>query len=462
MNNFKNAIKDKLALTAITNFNEIYKKWPNEALQKLEPLINASNEICCVSYPYGNLIFGENGFSLPDNSHIKQENITLAFVISGCVEIFDDINGGGYVAYRPIKVIKPGEALGVFGVLDKIFDTRSSQVGERWRLCSGVNSNYCKNAITVTDLQMARKNMGVTKVGNERCHSILSSLATVNRRLKDNDANYYETIVMICNIDHNTITEEPKLFLPLIESGWKACMQYRHSLNAFNYEKLIKYRVYSTTRVDRWRKKGGLKGGKDKAIIRNYAIPEMLYDAIDRPRRHEPVFTSLTTFNNDQLKDMLPIGLLNDFVKHLELETKDILIPALIDEYDLIENNENQKDYYFPVGKQNYFITQWINHLDNAMGAKGHRQEIGLRGSYTSCGTVFNKSTDTIEMIRHCLSDIDDTPQGSAYDPALLNLYSIIHPKGTEKTDIEQLYMCELEESDGGLFCRYKKYIPHK
>lgn len=465
MNDRKNGIKVELVYADITNFTGIEQKWPSEAIKELKPLIEASDKICCVGYPYGNAIFGGNKFILPKDAPIKLDDITLAFVISGCVEIFDDISGGGYVAYRPIKIVKPGEAIGVFGVLDKIFDIsnmRSSRTGEKWRLCSGVNSNYCKNKITIDALQKARKTMGVDQIGNELCHSILSSLATVNRRLKDNDANYYETVVIYCDIDHNKITEDSKLFLPLIKTGWEACKQYRYSLNAFNYEKLIQYRVYSNTRVDRWRKKSGLKGGKDKAIIRNYAIPEMLYDAIDRPRRHEPVFTNLTTFNDDQLKSMLPIMLLDNFIAGLSLKTENILIPVLIDEHDLIENNGNQKGYYFPIGKQNYFITQWIKHLDNAEGAKGHRQEMGLEGSYISCSGVFNKNTDTIDMIRHCLSDIDDTPEGSSHDEALLNLYSIIHQKGTNETHIEQLYMCDLEEFDGGLFCSYKKYTPHK
>jgi hypothetical protein len=396
-------------------------------LESLKRVIPRDTPVESVTYKYGDKICVGGRFQGPRSTDGNHQR--LAFILSGCVEIADEILFNGYVGHRPIRIARTGEILGDIAASDLLLTEPPPWTGETWIMVAGVGSIYCKKRLVPNDIGDALEEITGKPYFNPKEYQLwrdaLALLGDVPPDHKTRLLYFYP----------EQIRSNQALCELVVRSALKRALQYRLSFNAFNYPRLVQYRAYSGFLISSLRGSRKFKKNRNRisdSMIHDYALPEMLFDAINRPFRHEPVFVSLGSFPPEEQLKMLPADQLEPLSRKLKVELDDFLIPAVLDP-------EHPEHYCFPLDQNNYFLLQWIQMLCDAEVWAQQPSSVN-RWNLFKEGSARNFLASSLRM---CLSDD--------------RLYEAAHRPGSELQDpLRPTVRCELQEFGGQLFGSYR------
>jgi hypothetical protein len=234
--------------------------------------------ICEVSYRHGDLIGSHKGFE-----HINDlGNNPIGIVVHGKAELIETYIADGYIIYRPIRIIKPGDLLLDFRAIDRICcDDNAhsiSGLGETWMVYAGFISTIIKqrvDPITIIKNSDLAKKLNVS-LDTRFPHAIFSHINC-------------ETKIIFMSSD--IIKHDREIIFNLLLYFWPRTKIYRDCLNSFNFSLLSKFRISARSVVQKIETKYRMTG-VTKLTVMQYVI-DAIWDGYNRPIRREPIFSGL-------------------------------------------------------------------------------------------------------------------------------------------------------------------------
>lgn len=265
----------------------------------------------------------------------------LAVVLSGRAEICETYNVHKCVAYRPIRILNPGDLFGDFDIIDHILGSvGDSRPNEAWSVYAGI-----KSVLLTLDNPIKNKNI-LRKLADQvdsdlHCpHMIFDYI--------------FEEKTVIGFINSDFIKINTPFFNELIASAWTQAKTYRNCINSFNFSTLLKFRQKTKTVCNDLHAE---KARKDIEYSLNTSIKALfpifcdaIYDAYNRPLRDEPMFSECRKLEEENVIKKL---------ESLRLLPKNILIAS-----------HEKNEFFFPIDYSNYLLASHYDSdtkLDEAM-----------------------------------------------------------------------------------------------
>ena len=216
-------------------------------------------------YNFGELVY-DSGTSHDDSGH------KLNLVLNGDVEIYDSSIFDNVIAYRPIRILEPGEVFGDFELIDNILECNTPfGVRETFKLVAG---RRCLLSIEMIDSELGLN----PAEGNP---------IELYQLLNDGAIQPAMPTVDIATLKlNNAILNEESFMASLLSSAWIKAKAYRDSVNAFNLSSLLEFRLKA---ID-WKNRNNVKSQYAQLGLLLQAFSDALLDAIFRPIANEPLY----------------------------------------------------------------------------------------------------------------------------------------------------------------------------
>jgi hypothetical protein len=277
-----------------------------------------------ITYTHGETIANQNGFWELKNT-LSIEKI-IGIIVSGKAEIYETYIADKYKVYRPVKLIRPGDILGNFSVIDNICSVQDSRSrGERWTICAGFISILVTQKADSTHF----KKKGTRYVPIEQ-HLITEK--HISEKTK------------IVFFDAAKITKESHIFFQVLLYSWSNSKMYRDCLNSFNFSDLLDFRQMAGLIADDLldMKNEDKKPIYDKEVGRTsftHFFIDAVWDAYNRPIRGEPMFAKV---KDEQLGEAAAA------FKKINVSHENILVATVLDSCC--------DEFWFPIDINNYLI----------------------------------------------------------------------------------------------------------
>jgi hypothetical protein len=282
-------------------------------------------------YKYGDLIYSNNR---PIRKPINGKENILKFVCSGEGEIFESSHFNGYNAYKPIRLLRTGDILGLFSIADGLSRLNiESRPKESWEICAG------RRSIIVSEtLDTKFKNL-IKLTGTKH-------FAPFHIRQKYNELNNISETLKIINItipDADTLKNDFSEFSRYVmENSWRDVYQYRTNRNSYNENFYLE--IIDQCQNDEKYKK--LEASNSN--MKHYALPAILraiLEAFDRPYNGELLYSQDTNLNHLCKNDIIRFITDEEYI----FSKEKIFIASKCD----IKAGEIG---YYPIGFHNYNI----------------------------------------------------------------------------------------------------------
>ena len=396
--------------------------------------------------------WGEAIGTAPDYLRGHTNKIILGIVLGGLIEIFevhDSFLGDTYYAYRPVRILEAGDIFNDFSAIDQhIFpesNSRESRPGEEWTIRAGLHSSLIARAQKKGASAIREKLPQIEIYEPEAIDSEVDDkikLAHEKENLQHkhsaraalHDANAKSTILVgYILIDFAECSDN--FMINIMKSGWRRLLTYRNSPNSYNAAyrhgivaegiKIIDDLVPDAKTGESYK----YNPKHNRYDIQEVFI-EAIFDAVNRPDRHEPVFFKFNKCNH---------------ILSLEKSHQDGMMVSK-------RVREEDKEFYFPIDFANHMIASLASRRTSAAGN--------------------DKSSNSGKFSKRLLSgfSISDAiaPIGAARDPAKPDK-DIIYTdrdglrKGTEKhfwkTAAEKIVRLCIEKINLSRDCNYEYNI---
>jgi hypothetical protein len=313
-----------------------------EWIKLLENKRIAVNEI---SLNYGDLLQDSYG----STTRLDNCRHTLGVILSGRAELVDVIpTDFDVLAYRPIRIFEPGDIFGEFNLLDKFNGIKKVDYHfETWSLIAGrhclipceeeeKNEKAAKNKSKDRSSDKHRKlyfeKIKLVKNNNviwgdypyykhylsNEYIDIASEQCISEKSFVDLDAEKNEvTKIALLDVELSDIESNKDSAIELHKIGWQRVLDYRASVNSFNWNSLMAFRALV--------KRTAQKNFTQNKVLLD-SIADAIMDALNRPIRGEPCYHWMN-------KKML-----------------------------VASGNFNCDAFYFPIDLHNYFIASGLHH----------------------------------------------------------------------------------------------------
>jgi hypothetical protein len=293
------------------------------------------------------------------------ETSPLFVVISGRLELFDLVPNDEILAYRPIRVLTPGDMFGNFEILDKFYSGQDFNpiLKETWFLAAG---HYCIIPIIKSGKLKQNKKPGSRPLeqilGFRSIHAPTASRGHLYRQEDhrfypfvtrkyqhvslDIDENRRAAQVACIQISQDYLRKSAKLFYGLLELSWKHAQAYRFSINSFNLQSLSVYRseISMQRRNLQEREKHRYSSDWPSKILPNIVV-DALMDTLNRPIRLEPCYSFVET---NELS----------LIESSSYSDKELLIAT---------PSFDSTPFYYPFDHYNHIISQRMNEVTTNM-----------------------------------------------------------------------------------------------
>ena len=153
-------------------------------------------------------------------------NFPLGIVLEGRAELFEMYVSNGLAAYRPIRIIEPGELFGDFSVVDRILKLDgNTRRGEKWQICSGFKSFAITSKIDNKDYQYFEPEDKEDKDKEGQNEEEPIEKAIYPHLLFDRILRHQKT--KIAFFDSSFVVDDSPFFNKLIRYSWARAKIYR-------------------------------------------------------------------------------------------------------------------------------------------------------------------------------------------------------------------------------------------
>lgn len=201
----------------------------------------------------------------------------IGFVLSGRLEICESYEFLEMTAYRPIRLLSPGDLFGDFSFLDAALGCNgTARRAETWKIHSGARS------VLITQKIGRYEEHYITEAGTTKPHLILPRILQEGAK--------------VLFIDGEKLREHGAcLVAPLLRHSWAKAKIYRDCLNSFNFNELLLFKERAYRFHEDLTSRGRQGGGREytRAISKDAILDVFLdavWDACNRPLRNEPLF----------------------------------------------------------------------------------------------------------------------------------------------------------------------------
>lgn len=361
-----------MRITARSEYlSNLTKQFPL-ALEYWGRILPKETRFTLVEYKQGDEIANHSGFT-----DIKFD-FPLGIILNGRAEIYEIFLVNGFfrnrkansseklAAYRPIRILGPGELFGDFAVIDKCLKLQQTSIqGENWKICSGYKAFWLIGPF--------RKNK------KEFLHLFQNFKGNI---LVDDDIHVHRFFDK--NIDSKTyiaffngdfINKNDMFFYELLKYSWPRVKIYRDCINSLNYrskQDFISFALNKIQHIDKSKTKYSPKN--DKTLLQHLFL-EALWDACNRPIRREPMYSyqeipyiqnneldlfgiipnNIFTSSYDSKESWFPIDFTNyiissQFISGKTSESIDIIkssdLVSNFSKHQQIENSSSSREFY--------------------------------------------------------------------------------------------------------------------